>query len=59
MLLTDFILDNLSNFAQDFDVFNTNEVRRQVKELQNGNKNYTNNIWTIYLLINWFNKWMK
>ncbi|HBH47295.1 MAG TPA: asparagine synthase (glutamine-hydrolyzing) [Bacteroidales bacterium] len=59
LLITDFILDNISNFEQDFNIFNSNEVRRQVKELQNGNKNYTNNIWTIYLLINWFNKWMK
>jgi asparagine synthase (glutamine-hydrolysing) len=53
----DYVLENINQFAKETGWFNQHEVIRQVKSLKNGKDETTNNIWTIYFLINWYKKW--
>ena len=57
--LTGFIEENIDRFAQDTGLFDKATVRSQLKKLNAGQKNYTNNIWTVFFVINWFNKWFR
>lgn len=51
------VLDNIDKFNRDTNLFNIETVNTQLKLLKEGNKQYTNTIWTIYFLINWYKKW--
>lgn len=51
------VKDNIVQFNSDTNLFNLDEVNSQLKLLKEGNEQYTNNIWTIYFLINWYKKW--
>lgn len=51
------VKDNIVQFNNDTNLFNLKEVKTQLNLLRNGNMEYTNNIWTIYFLINWYKKW--
>jgi asparagine synthase (glutamine-hydrolysing) len=57
-ILIDEVIDQIDDFCRKTGVFNKNEILIQLKALEKGNTNYTNNIWTIYFLIKWFNRWM-
>jgi 5-(carboxyamino)imidazole ribonucleotide synthase len=52
------IEDELSNFCKNVSFFNEEGLRNQIKSMKHGNKDYTNNLWTIYFIIQWFKKWM-
>lgn len=51
------VKDNVAQFNKDTNLFNLEEVNSQLRLLKNGDNQYTNNIWTIYFLINWYKKW--
>ncbi|TDU42887.1 asparagine synthase (glutamine-hydrolysing) [Gelidibacter sediminis] len=51
------VKDNIVQFNRDTNLFNLAEVNAQLKSLKEGNDQYTNTIWTIYFLINWYKKW--
>tara|TARA_R110002049_G_scaffold182942_5_gene350833 strand:- start:962 stop:2860 length:1899 start_codon:yes stop_codon:yes gene_type:complete len=51
------VKDNIVQFNKDTNLFNLDEVNTQLKLLKEGNDQYTNTIWTIYFLINWYKKW--
>ncbi|MCE7994804.1 MAG: asparagine synthase (glutamine-hydrolyzing) [Roseivirga sp.] len=57
--LTDFIETHLDSFCNDTGLFDKGTVRTQLKKLNAGQKNYTNNIWTVFFVMNWFNKWFR
>ena len=52
------VKDNIEQFNNDTNLFNLEEVNQQLKLLKEGNEQYTNTIWTIYFLINWYKKWL-
>ena len=51
------VKDHIVLFNKDTNLFNLDEVNAQLRLLKDGNEQYTNNIWTIYFLINWYKKW--
>lgn len=51
------VKDNIVKFNKDTNLFNLDVVNAQLHLLKSGNKQYTNNIWTMYFLINWYKKW--
>lgn len=56
-ILCDHVLDNAAEFSKTTGLFDQKEVQRQASALRAGNRNYTNNVWTLYFLMNWFRKW--
>ncbi len=52
-----YVKDNIKQFSDDTNIFNVDTVNMQLKMLKDGKEEYTNNIWTIYFLINWYKKW--
>lgn len=52
------IEDELSSFCKNTSFFNEEGLRNQIKSMKHGNKDYTNNLWTIYFIMQWFKKWM-
>lgn len=57
-VMVDYVESNLKSFCSNWDIFDEKQLRMQLAEIKKGNKNYTNNLWNIYFLIGWFNKWM-
>ena len=51
------VKDHIVQFNKDTNLFKLEEMNAQLKLLKDGNEQYTNNIWTIYFLINWYKKW--
>ncbi|WCO01131.1 asparagine synthase (glutamine-hydrolyzing) [Psychroserpens ponticola] len=51
------VKDNITQFNKDTNLFNLDEVNQKLDLLKKGNIQYTNTIWTIYFLINWYKKW--
>ena len=51
------VKDNIVQFNNETNLFNVETVNSQLKLLKEGNEQYTNTIWTIYFLINWYKKW--
>ena len=51
------VKDNIVQFNKDTNLFNLDVVNAQLQLLKDGNEQYTNNIWTMYFLINWYKKW--
>ncbi|MDB9993749.1 asparagine synthase (glutamine-hydrolyzing) [Flavobacteriaceae bacterium] len=51
------VKDNIVQFNKDTNIFNLEEVNTQLRLLKEGNDQYTNTIWSIYFLINWYKKW--
>ncbi len=58
-IMVDYIEDNLKSFCSKHDQFNYEGLQPQIANFRKGNLNTTNNLWTIYFLMNWFNKWMS
>jgi asparagine synthase (glutamine-hydrolysing) len=51
------VKDNIAQFNKETNLFNLDEVNAQLRLLKDGNEQYTNSIWTMYFLINWYKKW--
>lgn len=51
------VKNNIVQFNKDTNLFNLETVNTQLKLLKEGKDQYTNTIWTIYFLINWYKKW--
>lgn len=58
-ILTDVIDQQIGTFCSETGLFDEQTVRGQLKKLNQGDKNYTNNIWTVFFVINWVNKWFR
>ncbi|WP_111682126.1 asparagine synthase (glutamine-hydrolyzing) [Winogradskyella tangerina] len=51
------VKDNIKQFNNDTGFFNSKTVNEQLELLKQGKEEYTNNIWTIYFLMNWYKRW--
>jgi asparagine synthase (glutamine-hydrolysing) len=49
---------DLSSFCKNAGFFSESGLRTQINAMKNGQKDYTNNLWTIYFIMQWFKKWM-
>ena len=56
--MSDFIETNLHSFCSNTGYFNEGALRKQLHNLQNGQKDNSNDMWTIYFLMSWFKRWM-
>ena len=56
--MADFIDTHLHSFCQNTGYFSETALRNQLKSLQRGNKDNSNDMWTIYFLMSWFKRWM-
>lgn len=52
------IESDLSSFCKNAGFFSESGLRTQINAMKNGQKDYTNNLWTIYFIMQWFKKWM-
>ena len=52
------VKDQIDQFNKETNLFNLDEVKKQLKSFEGGNVQYTNSIWTLYFLINWYKKWL-
>jgi asparagine synthase (glutamine-hydrolysing) len=52
------IEDELTSFCKNADFFSEAGLRNQINAMKQGSKDYTNNLWTIYFIMQWFKKWM-
>jgi asparagine synthase (glutamine-hydrolysing) len=57
-IMFDYIETNMKSFCANTGIFKEAALREHLQEIRNGNKDYTNNLWTIYFLMNWYNRWM-
>ncbi|MFN8153407.1 MAG: asparagine synthase (glutamine-hydrolyzing) [Bacteroidia bacterium] len=57
-MMSDFIDTHLNEFCKNTGYFNEAALRKQLRELQSGNKDNSNDMWTIYFLMSWFKRWM-
>jgi asparagine synthase (glutamine-hydrolysing) len=56
--IVEYIENNYASFSSNYNIFNEETIKSQLSSLKAGNQNYTNNVWTIYFLMRWFNKWL-
>lgn len=57
-IINDYIDRHLNKFCSETGLFNEQVLRHQKEKLVKGNQDYTNPMWTIYFLINWFRRWL-
>ncbi len=57
-ILSSYIEKNLKQFCIETNIFDYSELNLQLNSLKKGEEKYTNNLWMLYFLINWFNKWL-
>ncbi len=55
--IVNYVDNNIQNFSSNYDIFEKQFMQKQINQIRVGNSNYTNNIWTIYFLMKWFEKW--
>jgi asparagine synthase (glutamine-hydrolysing) len=52
------IESKMHSFCSNYGIFNEAGLKLHIEEIKKGNTNYTNNLWTVFFLMNWFEKWM-
>lgn len=57
-LMLEYTLSNLPSFCKNTCIFNEKNINEMLKQYSKGNKEFTNQLWTIYFLMAWYNKWM-
>jgi asparagine synthase (glutamine-hydrolysing) len=57
-LMTDYVESNLHSFCVNTGLFNESSLRQLIATIRKGNRNSTNDLFTIYFLMAWFKKWM-
>jgi len=58
-VMIDYVESNLSEFCRNTGIFNEIGLKKNIEQIKKGNKQYTNNLWTVYFLMSWFKKWMS
>jgi asparagine synthase (glutamine-hydrolysing) len=58
-IMLDYTEQNLKSFTRNTELFTEAGLKEQIQAIRNGNKAYTNQLWTIYFLMAWFKKWMS
>lgn len=57
-LMTDYVEQHLHSFCVNTGLFNEAGLKQMVANIRKGNKNSTNDLFTIYFLMAWFKHWM-
>ncbi len=57
-IMLDYISSQADSFCRKWDVFDKRGIERQLTLTKSGNKRFMNNLWTVYFLMSWFEKWM-
>ncbi len=57
-IMIDYVEKNLKSFCDRNELFNEAALRQHVQRLKSGDANTTNQLWTVYFLMSWFDKWM-
>jgi asparagine synthase (glutamine-hydrolysing) len=52
------IEEKMHSFCSNYGIFKEEGLKLHIAEIKKGNTSYTNNLWTVFFLINWFEKWM-
>lgn len=58
-LMSERVMDELSSANGRLDLMNKSAVRSMVNDFKAGNNAMTNNIWTLYFLAQWMDRWME
>lgn len=58
-LMVNSILDQLDGFCREFDFLSKDAITQQVNALKNGDSSATNNVWTLFFIIEWANQWIN
>lgn len=58
-IMLDYVEANLKSFCSRNEVFNYDGLKLQLNNVRKGNKNFSNNLWTVYFLMLWFDKWIN
>ncbi len=57
-VMIDYVEKNLHRFCERNQLFNEEQLKQHLQRLKQGNENTTNQLWTIYFLMSWFEKWL-
>lgn len=57
--IVEYIESEFDGFNRAVDWFDSKEVKKQLDLLRTGNTSVTNNIWSIYFLMNWHKRWFN
>ncbi len=57
--MTDYVEKHLASFCTNTGLFDQTGLRKLVNTIRSGDKNVTNDLFTIYFLMSWFKKWMN
>lgn len=52
------IEEKMQSFCSNYGIFKEEGLKQHIAEIKKGNTNYTNNLWTVFFLMNWFEKWI-
>jgi asparagine synthase (glutamine-hydrolysing) len=58
-IMLDYTEQNLKSFCVNTGMFNEDGLKTLIQNIKAGKENSTNDLWTIYFLMNWFKKWMN
>jgi asparagine synthase (glutamine-hydrolysing) len=58
-IMLDYTEMNLESFCSNIGLFEKERLKVLIHNIRNGKTDSTNNLWTIYFLMNWFKKWMN
>jgi asparagine synthase (glutamine-hydrolysing) len=58
-IMVEYLEEELSLFCSNVDVFKEEKLLAILGNVKSGKSNNTNMLWTIYFLIQWYNKWIK
>lgn len=58
-IMVEYLAAEISPFCKEVDVFKEEKLLSILENVKNGKSNNTNMLWTIYFLIQWYNKWLK
>jgi len=58
-VMTDYVEQHMKSFCANTGVFTEQGLQKHLNEIKAGNQNYTNNLWTVYFLMAWWERWMK
>lgn len=57
-IMLDYLESEINAFCKKIDVFNQSKIESIMKEVKDGKVSNINRLWTIYFLIQWYNKWI-
>mgnify|MGYP000880261045 CR=1 FL=1 len=57
-IMLEYVEREMKSFCSNTGIFKTEGLQKHITEIRNGNQQYTNNLWTVFFMMQWFKKWM-